>query len=63
MGSFTNWLITRINDKAKRLELIADIVALMSNDEIADVLEDQIDTLNNAGYDWGVFRNEREGED
>ena len=72
MGSFTNCIKTRLKPQ-DRGQLLRDLFAEMGDKEVViainealdalafdlvdDIINDQVDRLNNAGYDWGCCRN------
>ena len=52
--SFEKWLNKL--DCHSRAELLEELLDRLSMDELADVINERADNLNDLGYDWGVFR-------
>ena len=70
MGSFTAWIRSKVKahdrgvllrdvlaemSDSQRIEAVHEVLDWLSDDQVADIINDHADTLNNKGYDWGVF--------
>ena len=54
-NSFKTWIETRLDKKA-RAQLMVDLLSFMSDDAIADMIDELATQLNERGYDWSLYR-------